>query len=606
MTLSEAFWLSETEVTQEQWEALMAFNPSHGGPNGAGTPCGAGCPVETVNWYDTLEFANAFSAAEGLPACYALSGCTGTPGDGCAASWCPTDTYSCATVEVNTPSGSVYDCTGYRLPTEAEWEYGARAGTDLRYAGSDTVDDVAWYLGNSPTSQPVATWQPNGWGLYDMSGNVWELTWDRYASDHYSLGPATDPTGPTSGDTRATRGGSANYPAADQRVASRLELADAARGSNIGFRLARSVPATTDDDGDGFSESAGDCDDTDLTAYPDAPESCDSIDSDCDGSLADEFDDLDGDDEPDCVDEDADGDGFDSTVDCDDLDATSTVVADDPDCDGLFEDMTVQDISLVLLAAGTFEMGCTANQTGCTPSESPVHEVTLTNDFWLGETEVTQEQWETLMGNNPSSFGPSGNGPACGLSCPVDSVNWFDALAFSNAVSAAEGLPECYALSGCTNAAGDDLECTEAALAGPGSAYDCTGYRLPTEAEWEYAARAGTDLRYAGSDIVTDVAWCTDNGSTTTQAVGLLDANGWGLVDMSGNVWEWNWDWWSEAYPSSDPVDDPVGAETGGWRILRGGSWSNGGSSARVSRRGSATAGTDNNYFGFRLARTVP
>ena len=280
------------------------------------------------------------------------------------------------------------------------------------------------------------------------------------------------------------------------------------------------------------------------------------------------------------------------------------VVADDDDV--VADDLLVQGMTLLALPGGTFEMGCTASQSSCGSDESPVHEVTLTHDFWLGETEVTQGQWEAMMGNNPSYFGPNGGGTDCGTNCPLETVNWWESLAFANAVSAAEGLAACYTLTGCTNAVGNDMECSGVTV-NAGTVYDCAGYRLPTEAEWEYAARSGTDLYlYSGSDTVGDVAWYSSNASSTTHAVAGKLANDWGLYDMSGNVREWTWDWRSTAYPSSDPITDPEGSSTGSNRVSRGGSWYNAAAAGRVANRNGFDPGIRNYYFGFRLARTIP
>jgi formylglycine-generating enzyme required for sulfatase activity len=264
---------------------------------------------------------------------------------------------------------------------------------------------------------------------------------------------------------------------------------------------------------------------------------------------------------------------------------------------------TQQSMDFVQVCGGTFEMGCTAGQSSCQARESPDHTVTLTRDFWMSETEVTQGQWQALMLNNPSSFS------ACGADCPVEQVNWYEALAFANVVSSAEGLAECYVLSSCTGTAGVDLSCTGAAVTSPtGSPYDCEGYRLPAEAEWERAARAGTDLLYAGSNTVNDVAWFDGNSGGSTHSVATKLPNDWGMYDMSGNVWEWVWDWYDDSYYASSPGTDPEGASVGSSRVGRGGSmWlcacvAN----ARVASRGTGAPNGREVDYGIRLARTVP
>jgi formylglycine-generating enzyme required for sulfatase activity len=156
-------------------------------------------------------------------------------------------------------------------------------------------------------------------------------------------------------------------------------------------------------------------------------------------------------------------------------------------------------------------------------------------------------------------------------------------------------LQQCYTCIG----TGTNVECDVAV-----DPYDCDGYRLLTEAEWECAARCGTDLPYAGSDTSTDVAWTDENSDDTTHTVADLAPNACGLYDMSGNVWEWTQDWWDDY--STGSVTDPVGATSGSDRVMRGGPWYYAAVYSAVSNRGGGTPDYALSTFGFRLARTVP
>jgi formylglycine-generating enzyme required for sulfatase activity len=341
----------------------------------------------------------------------------------------------------------------------------------------------------------------------------------------------------------------------------------------------------TDGDGDGYVSCVGwtgtdpailgdgDCSPLEGGTYPGAPVLCSGVDNNCNGTVEDNFD--------------LDGDGYSPCAgDCDDGDAFSVLAG---------QASVIQGATFRSVCGGTYEMGCTSGPSSCGSDESPAHFVTLTEGFWLSETEVTQGHWQSLMGANPSHFSVTGSGTDCGLNCPVEQVSWLDSLAFANAMSSAESLSECYSISGNSVTVASST----------GSVYDCEGYRLPTEAEWEYAARAGTDLLYAGSNVGGDVAWYS---SSMTHPVANRQANAWGFYDMSGNVWEWTWDRYASSYygSGSNVWTDPEGPASGFDLVIRGGGWYHDAAEARVVNRNSGTPGYRDFGFGFRLARTLP
>jgi len=221
-------------VSEAEWAAMSAWYK--GETPEAHPPEGDDKPTVHPSWWRGLAYCNARSELEGLPRCYTLVGC---------ASEDPAGADGCTEVSVNAPDANLYLCEGYRLPTEAEWEYAARAGTTgARYG---PLADIAWYgenSGNPKRTRPVGTKAPNDWGLHDMIGNVWEWTWarmgDTFAGYEGLPDPDTDPLGATSGRFAIARGG-AHYGDADIcRAAQRLRYAHNYAGS-VGLRPARTV-----------------------------------------------------------------------------------------------------------------------------------------------------------------------------------------------------------------------------------------------------------------------------------------------------------------------------------------------------------------------------
>jgi formylglycine-generating enzyme required for sulfatase activity len=229
-------------------------------------------------------------------------------------------------------------------------------------------------------------------------------------------------------------------------------------------------------------------------------------------------------------------------------------------------------MKLVLIPKGTFMMGSPETEQGRKENETQ-HEVTISKDYYLGVTEVTQAQYEKVIGKNPSYYQGAivGNENA---DLPVEQVSWDDAVEFCKKLS----------------------ELPEEKKAG-------RVYRLPTEAQWEYACRAGSKKAYSFDDeegLLPEYGWFERNSSGRTHTVGLLEPNAWGLYDMHGNVWEWCSDWYGE-YPNG-ALSDPTGPKEGSYRVLRGGSLSLEAASCRSANRNSIYPSIRLDNFGFRVA----
>jgi len=220
---------------------------------------------------------------------------------------------------------------------------------------------------------------------------------------------------------------------------------------------------------------------------------------------------------------------------------------------------------MVAIPPGSFEMGSSNGD----KDEQPVHRVNIGRAFAIGKTEVTQAEWKSIMGDNPSWF--SGGSKGCGDNCPVEQVSWNDVKVFIQKLNAKTGKQ----------------------------------YRLPSEAEWEYACRAGGKHEYCGSDTVDSIAWYSGNSGQKTHPVAGKQANAFGWYDMSGNVWEWVEDSYHDSYAGA-PNDGSAWQGNNSRRVLRGGSWYYDPQYTRAAvRYGDGPAYRNFNY-GFRLARMLP
>jgi len=389
----------------------------------------------------------------------------------------------------------------YRLPTEAEWEYACRAGSHTPFnTGENLTTSGANYNGNFPYNNnpkglyrqntvPVDSFAPNAWGLYNMHGNVMEWCSDWYGQTYYdeckANGTVTNPAGPATGSYRVIRGGSWNLHDARCRSALRIFHIPDVQIYNVGFRL---VLEQSWKDADRCSQSF-------LVDSSTCQLSKDML------KRGTEFD------------------GFKQQ---------SKVIS--------INGLQGKEVSFEFcpIPAGMFNMG--------------LHEVKMDQDFYLGKYPVTQNQWEAVMGSNPSNFK--------GGSLPVETVSFDDAQIF---------IQKLNQLSGKKN------------------------YRLPTEKEWEYACRAGTTSEYYFGDDESQLgeyAWYSDNSGNTTHPVGQKKPNEWGLYDMAGNVCEWTDSW----YDSSRS-----------YRVFRGGGWGNYAETCRSANRINFGPGGRDFDIGFRL-----
>lgn len=526
-----SFYIDPLEVTQGRYSEVMGKNPVN-----VSTTCGYGddYPVYNVTWYDAVAYCNALSEFHGYETAYTVNGTT-------------------VTLDITR--------NGYRLPTEAEWEFAARGGNSTHgyeYSGSDTIGDVAWYLNNAGnTTHTVGSKAANELGLHDMSGNVWEWCHDWYGG--YPDTDRTDYIGPSTGTDRVVRGGDWNT-SYECNVTSRYYLFPEYVSYSslcVGFRVVRSAGTEVSVTGVTLSPSS-----TIVVTGETAQLTSTTVPFDAGNpALA----------------------WASSNTSVATVSSTGLVT-------GVSEGRTTITVTTV---DGGFTASCSlgvwdqsesidmVRVDGGTYDNEPEH--MSVSDFLIGTYEITQKQYNDVMGSMPDGFY---SGYGSGDNYPVSRMTWYEAAAFCNALSAHDGFDNVYTISGTTVTAD----------------FTKNGYRLPTEDEWEFAARGGNSTHgysYSGSDTIDDVAWYYANSESSAHQVGTKAANELGIFDMSGNVQEWCHDWYGD-YPPNVRTDY-IGPSTGTSRTVRGGGWSSSGYD--VSARMMVNPSSNGYDLGFRVMR---
>ena len=601
------FLMGKYQVTQAQYKAVMNnADPSYFK--------GDNLPVEQVSWYDAIVFCNRLSMMEGLTPAYRISGSTDPSVWGAVpATWDDPLIVLWNTVEI--VSGS----TGYQLPTEAQWEYACRAGTTTAFNwGTNQITSAqanfrasSNVYNGSPageyrgTTTAVGTFAANGFGLYDMHGNVFEWCWDWHIESYDNAGGSNNPLGVYLGSSRVYRGGSWSSFGQEVRSAVRYYGYPDNPLFNLGFRVVRGtvfVPVVitiTDHPAPRTSLTIRNISGS-LTVAASVTEGAalslsyqwysNTVNSNTSGFA------IGGATGASFV--------FPQTLTigtyyyyCE-VSASGGAI---PVRSNVAMVTVGSIVEMVQIPAGTFLMGSPWTEPGRDTNENyrTVNDGIVTmSSFSMGKYPVTQAQYKAVMnGADPSWFK--------GDDLPVERVSWYDAIVFCNRLSMMEGLTPAYRISGSTDPSVWGAVPTSSNATWNAVEIVGTGYRLPTEAQWEYACRAGTTTAFNwGTNQITsaqanfDASGSLYNGSPageyrgTTTVVGTFAPNAWGLYDMHGNVWEWCWD--------RLPTENIFSSN---YRVFRGGSWSAYGRLVRSAVRSSYDPSVRGGDLGFRLAR---
>jgi len=511
--------------------------------------------------------------------------------------------------------GEVFPLMQPALPTEAQWEYACRSGSTGVYCFGDDereLEKYAWYEKNSnKNTHAVGAKLPNAWGLYDLHGNVWEWCQDWYGE--FTKASVTDPVGPPKGSSRVIRGGSWSLPARDLRSACRRGFVPGYRLIDLGFRLLSSALGAEPSEGAMLPEAEPGTERARIGSAELDYGFLRSIDLDATGETTaeDQFTEI----EVNAytsirVVSDQEGYQFDR------LEKPDWAVDFGHDSYGLYSVFEVEPEKkgtpvrqkMRWIPPGRFLMGSAKGRDYGRGNESPEHEVVLTRGYWMFDTPCTQGLWTSLMGGNPSYFVDPER--------PVEQVSWEDASGFAQNLNAWFGKKN-------KKSSGESV-----------IGWSELSFRLPTEAEWEYACRAGTktdtylgDLEILGdanAPLLDRIGWYGGNSGRDydwqrsvsldqswlrnsryrdnaggTRKVGVKEPNHWGLYDILGNVWEWCEDRYG-GY-TANRATDPVDLSEGTRRVIRGGSWNFPARSLRSACRDWYGTGDGNNSLGFRL-----